>query len=125
MRLNDPEVPFEPSDKERFTDIANRGAKMNTSVYIGSMVIAEAFDRMLRQRNLIYGLTYKLTVTKLITKLFFVPSMTVGILEKLYIAPVLLPQLQGISDKYDFRSRPFEDVFHRYIRGLKEKGVLK
>ena len=80
-------------------------------VYTFSCIGTAFIDRLLRRKNLIYGLTYKPSTLRFLVKYFIIPNSIANLAKSNYLQSKYKNQLSKIYQKYDFNQEIFRNSY--------------
>jgi hypothetical protein len=102
---------FEPTDVERVNELMNKFSRSATTTYLGACLAAMIGDRVLRYKNLIYGMTYRSSILKFLLKYWMFPTIVANTAVGTYFAPLYEPQIMNIIDKYRLDDPFFKKIY--------------
>jgi hypothetical protein len=105
-----------PQDTTEVKNMFENKGKFISIMMLSSALFSFYFDRFLRFKSVIYGITYRWTLFGFVFKYFLFPHFVVSNTIYLYYDPVYKSKMDGILGKYDLSTDEFKDVYDQYIR---------
>ena len=104
---------FSRQDAEEASNLFQTYNRMILFVYFGSAFATYTADNFLRYKNLIYGMTYRRTIFKLLFKYWLIPTSVAGIANNLFLQDIYIPKIERIANNYSFSEPVFREAFDK------------
>jgi len=113
MKIPETAQQFAQSDINEMQRMFSSYNKTVSSIYFATCFLAFFGDRMLRQKNIIYGMTYRTSIFKFLCKFWLIPTTMTTIANKVYLESAYKTPMDKIVGRYNLSDPVFREAFER------------
>jgi len=104
---------FAQTDMNEMQRMFSNYNKTVSTIYFATCFLAFFGDRMLRQKNMIYGMTYRTSIFKFLCKFWILPTAMTTLANKVYLENAYKTPMDRIAGQYNFNENIFREAFEK------------
>jgi len=104
---------FVRSDVDEFHKLNDAYNKLASGVYFATCFLTFSADNWLRYKSIIYGMTYRTSLLKLLVKFWLIPSAVTGAASGLFIDDMYQPKMESIAKRYNYADYIFRTAYEK------------
>jgi len=104
---------FVRSDVDELTKLSSTYNKTLSGLYFAACGLTFFADYWLRYKSLIYGMTYRSSILKLLVKYWLIPSGVTGLVSGAFLDDMYQPKMERIASKYNYAESIFRNAYNK------------
>ena len=109
----DTQQQFAKSDVDETIGLLSRYNRSLSYVYFGTCLVTLLGDHLLRQKNVIYGMTYRSSILKILVKFWVIPTAATSTASALVLDNMYIPRMNQIAQRYNYNESIFRQTYDK------------